>query len=77
MATAIEMVARRRAAAAGMRALKSRKAYGGDNFGGFMLVDAEHNYVITGSRYDLSPEDVIEICRPKKARKAKRGHANG
>ena len=58
----LEARARRIAAKTGLRATKSRWHRGTiDNYGGFMLVDAYTNIVLSGDRYDLSPADVIEI----------------
>ena len=60
---ALEARARRAAKRAGLRAVKSRKQESLDNFGGFMLVDLQTNGVVDGRRYDLTPEDVIQICQ--------------
>ena len=62
--TALEHRARRAARRIGLSATKSRwRANSIDNFGGFMLVDPERNYIVSGSRYDLSAEDVFEYCK--------------
>jgi hypothetical protein len=36
-----------------------------DNRGGFMLVDPYFNAVVDGVRYDLTAEQVIELCRKR------------
>lgn len=33
-----------------------------NNFGGLTLVNARHNWVVAGSRFDLSAENVLEYC---------------
>lgn len=38
-----------------------------DNYGGFQLIDPQGNYVVAGSSFDLSPEDVIELCEGRSA----------
>jgi hypothetical protein len=58
---ALEQRARRAAAAAGLRAKKSRR-FSADR-GGFMLVDPQVNYVIAGSDFDLTAEDVLASSR--------------
>lgn len=57
-----EAQARRAAKKAGLQALKSRRQQSIDNFGGFMLVEPDGNYVVAGERFDLEPADVIRIC---------------
>lgn len=37
---------------------KSRRSISTDNLGGYMIVDLYGNYVVAGSRFDLSLEDV-------------------
>jgi hypothetical protein len=32
--------------------------------GGFTIIDPFHNNILHGERFDLSAEDVIEICTP-------------
>jgi len=34
-----------------------------DNWGGYQLIDAHHNFVVEGVRFDLSAEEVIKICK--------------
>lgn len=61
----IESRARRAARRAGLLAVKSRQRAcvpNLDNFGGFMLVDARSNFVVVGSHFELSAEDVIAYC---------------
>ena len=60
---AVEARARRAAMRVGLRAVKSRKRESFQHFGGFMLLDLDGNYVVEGSGFNLSAEDVIEICK--------------
>lgn len=39
---------------------KSRRNINPDNMGGYMVVDLCGNYIVAGSRFDLSLEDVQE-----------------
>jgi hypothetical protein len=60
---AIEQRARRAAKRIGLIAKKSRWRAGSiDNRGGFMLIDPYTNGVVSGSRFDLSPEDILDYC---------------
>jgi hypothetical protein len=60
---ALDQRARRAARRVGLVARKSRwRANSIDNHGGFMLVDPMTNGAVSGSRYDLSAEEVIEYC---------------
>jgi hypothetical protein len=60
---ALESRARRAAKRIGLKARRSRwRRDSIDNLGGFMLVDPDRNMIVAGSRYDLTPEDVIKIC---------------
>jgi hypothetical protein len=60
---ALDQRARRRARRVGLAARKSRWRAGSiDNLGGFMLVDPMTNFVVAGSRFDLSAEYVIDYC---------------
>lgn len=62
---AIDARARRAAACCGLRAIKSRRRNPDfNNFGQYMLVD-ERRCVVAGSRFELSAEDVIDICTPE------------
>jgi hypothetical protein len=59
----LDMKARRAARRAGLLARKSRwRVNTVDNYGGFMLVNARHNWVVAGSRFDLSAAEVLEYC---------------
>jgi len=62
MNTAIEKKARRAAKHVELVARKSRCHESIDNFGEFMLIDPRFNIVVAGSRYDMTPEEVIEYC---------------
>jgi hypothetical protein len=58
--------ARRAAKRVELRAHKSRwRKDTFDNFGAFQVVDPYTNTVVAGVRYDMSPEDVIEYCKPE------------
>jgi len=60
---ALDQRARRAAKRAGLVAKKSRWRVGTvDNFGGYQLIDAHHNFIMDGSRFNLSAEEVIKIC---------------
>lgn len=60
-----EAKARRAAKKVGLIATKCRKHVGTiDNFGGFALVDQKFNYIVEGSRFDMTPDEVIDYCRP-------------
>ena len=52
---------RRMAKKAGYKAVKSRRR---NSPGGYMLVDPSRNAAVYGTYYELSPDDVIEICSP-------------
>ena len=65
----LEACARRAARRAGLIAMKWRGRLGTiDNYGGFMLIEPVSSCVIEGERFQLSPDDVIEICREREAR---------
>ena len=65
---AIEQRARRAAKRIGLIAKKSRWRAGSiDNRGGFMLIEPYSNGVVSGSRFDLSAEDILDYCAPKTA----------
>jgi len=56
--------ARRRAKRIGLIAKKTcRRANSVDNHGGFMLIEPERNIIIAGDRFDLSAEQVLELCK--------------
>ena len=57
-----ESRARRLAKKVGLLAKKSRRAWSIDNLGGFMLIEPFGNYVVAGSRFDLTAEDVVDYC---------------
>jgi hypothetical protein len=60
---ALDARARRAAKRAGLLAKKGRSRIGTvDNFGGFMLLNPYSNFVVAGARFELSAQDVIEIC---------------
>jgi hypothetical protein len=46
----------------GLKAVRSRRDCSLDNFGEFMLIDAANNWVVAGSRFELTAEDVIRFC---------------
>jgi hypothetical protein len=54
--------ARRAAKRAGLFAMKARGLRSVDNHGGYALIDPYYNCVVRGSRFDLSAEEVIDIC---------------
>lgn len=58
----IETSARQAAKRVDLIAKKSRRAISCDNLGGFMLVDAAHNYVVCGERFELTANEVIVYC---------------
>ena len=56
--------ARRAARRAGLVARKSRWRWGSlDNHGEYMLVDPMTNFVVAGSRYDMTAEEVLDYCK--------------
>ncbi len=59
---ALEQCARRAAPRVGLMARKSRSMLSLDNFGGFILIDPEQNWVVAGERFDMSAKDVIAFC---------------
>jgi hypothetical protein len=60
---ATESRARHAAKRVNLRAKKSRWRAGSvDNRGKFMLIDPFHNMIVAGERFDLEPEDIIDIC---------------
>ena len=61
---ALDQRARRAAKRIGLVAKKSRWRAGTvDNFGGYQLINAYHNFVVEGVRFDLSAEEVIKLCK--------------
>ena len=61
--TALKSRTRRTAKRVDLVATKSRRLKNtNDNLGGFQLVDPHRKAVVSGSRYDLSAQDVIDFC---------------
>lgn len=59
----MEARARRAARRVGLVARKSRWRVGTpDNCGGFAIIDPSTNFILDGWRYDLEPEDVVELA---------------
>jgi len=55
--------ARRAARRVGLVARKSRwRRDSFDNHCGYMLIDPTTNFVVAGSRFDLTAEDVVQFC---------------
>jgi hypothetical protein len=50
-----------------MYVTKSRQQISIDNLGDFMLVDAARNFVVGGSRFDWTADDIIDYCRKLEA----------
>ena len=61
MATAKEQRVRRKARRLGYCISKSRAMISLDNLGGYMLIDADSNFVVSGARYDLTLDDLDEM----------------
>jgi hypothetical protein len=60
----MESRARRAAIRVGWTAVKSRwRRDTHDNYGGFRIVDPDTDSVVYGEKFDLTPEDVIGLCR--------------
>ncbi len=53
---------RRAAKRIGLAAIKSRRQRSLDNFGGYMLIDAQRNWVVAGSRFELTADEVVDYC---------------
>jgi len=53
---------RRAAKRSGLVAKKSRRQRSSANFGGFMLIDPRRNWVVAGSRFELTAKEVIDYC---------------
>jgi hypothetical protein len=62
-AKSIEAKARRLARRLGFYVTKSRCAISLDNFGEFMLVDAQTNAVVGGRRYDWTAADILDYFK--------------
>jgi hypothetical protein len=62
----IDHRARRAAKRVGLVARKSRRRAGTvDNPGGFQLIDPLTNSVVSGSRFNMSAEEVLEFCKAR------------
>lgn len=59
---AVDARARRAASRFGLRAMKSRRAFSGDNYCVSMLVN-DTNLIVAGERFDMSAEDVLDYCK--------------
>lgn len=65
MKTLSESQLRRRAARSGAVIRKDRaRSWGLDHQGGYMVVDAETNCILSGARFDLDLDDLMEIFAP-------------
>jgi len=61
-----EARARRAAKRVGLLARKSRQGVGTiDNLGGFRLIDPDGNFIVAGERFDLDPDEIIELCQER------------
>jgi hypothetical protein len=56
-----ESAIRARAQRAGYAVRKSRRMLSLDNHGQYMLVDADHNWVVRGKRFDFTLEDIADF----------------
>ena len=55
--------ARRAAKRISLKARKSRwRAHTVDNHGEFQIIDPQRNWVVAGSRCDLTADEVVEFC---------------
>jgi hypothetical protein len=72
-----EARAQRAAKRVGLKARKSRWRAGSvDSFGEFMIIEPRGNYVVAGSRFDCTADDVVEFCSKHEVavdRKRKKG----
>jgi hypothetical protein len=62
---ALESRARRAAERVGLAVRKSRwRRHPGsiDNYGGFQLIDPYFNAIVAGEKFNLTAEDIIEMC---------------
>ena len=62
-AKSIEAKVCRRARRLGFYVTKSRCAISFDNFGQYMLVDAQTNFVVGGNRYDWTLLDILDYLK--------------
>jgi hypothetical protein len=60
-----ESALRARAKRNGYRLCKSRRNIDLDNFGGYTLLDASQNFVVRGSRFDATLEDIADFLGSK------------
>jgi hypothetical protein len=60
----LESRARRAARRAGYVARKSRRL-SIDNYGGFRIIEPRHNFVVAGSRFEMTAQDVIDFCEER------------
>ena len=66
---ALEARARRAAKRVGLIARKSQWRAGTiDNLGGFRIVDPHLNAILYGEHFDLSAQEVIDLCAPSNIR---------
>jgi hypothetical protein len=64
-----DSAARRAARRIGLVARKSRwRRNSIDNYGGFMLING--NWVVAGSRYDMTPDQVVAYCSDVELRRS-------
>jgi hypothetical protein len=61
--SAMDAFARGAANTVGLLAIKSQwRANTIDNHGGFMVIEPNRNFIVGGSRFELSAQDVIDFC---------------
>ena len=60
--TNLDSRARSAARKVGLTMKKSRRREDIDNFGEYMLVDPFRNVVVSGERFNMSAEEVIQFC---------------
>jgi hypothetical protein len=61
---ALDHRARRAVKQFGLIVRKSRwRKYSIDNLGGFQIIDPATNFVVLGTRFDLTAEDVLAYCK--------------
>jgi hypothetical protein len=59
-----DSTARKAAANAGLVAKRSRRFRNtADNRGGFMVLNPERNAIVAGARFDLTAQQVVDLCR--------------
>jgi hypothetical protein len=47
----------------GLVVRRSRAELSPDNYGGYRLVDLDHNRIVAGEKFDLTADDVEKICQ--------------